>query len=95
VRVIPSAGAIGGWDARDFSPVPRRSAIHRGQTLCAMTASEIHVLRAPFPPLIIFGQAELVVTQTVAGICRRNAGYQFNYVFDWTILKYPQLGSNL
>jgi hypothetical protein len=71
VRVIPSAGVIGGWDARDFSLVPRRSAIHRGQTLCATTACEIHVLRAPFPPLIIFRQAELVVTQTVAGICRR------------------------
>ncbi|KAL5665281.1 hypothetical protein ACJX0J_025389, partial [Zea mays] len=24
-----------------------------------------------------------------------NAGYQFIYVFDWTILKYPQIGSNL
>ena len=24
-----------------------------------------------------------------------NAGYQFNNVFDWTILKYPQIGSNL
>jgi hypothetical protein len=23
-----------------------------------------------------------------------NAGYQFDYVFDWTILKYPQIGSN-
>ena len=22
------------------------------------------------------------------------AGYQFDYVFDWTILKYPQIGSN-
>jgi casein kinase 1 epsilon len=21
-------------------------------------------------------------------------GYQFDYVFDWTILKYPQIGSN-
>lgn len=21
------------------------------------------------------------------------AGYQFDYVFDWTILKYPQIGS--
>lgn len=22
------------------------------------------------------------------------AGYQFDYVFDWTILKYPQVGSS-
>ena len=22
------------------------------------------------------------------------AGYQFDYVFDWTILKYPQIGAS-
>jgi len=22
------------------------------------------------------------------------AGYQFDYVFDWTVLKYPQIGSS-
>ena len=24
-----------------------------------------------------------------------SAGYQFDYVFDWTILKYPQIGGQL
>lgn len=23
-----------------------------------------------------------------------HAGYQFDYVFDWTILKYPQIGGS-
>lgn len=27
-------------------------------------------------------------------ICINEAGYQFDYVFDWTILKYPQVGSS-
>jgi len=43
------------------------------------------------PSLVIFYWG-----RPVAPVCNvlTNAGYQFDYVFDWTILKYPQISSN-
>ena len=45
--------------------VPRRSAAHRGPTLCATATGEIQVLSAPLLPVVVFRQVELVITQTV------------------------------
>ena len=42
------------------------STVRRSQGVYASATGEIHVLRAPLPPLIMFRQVRFVVTQTVA-----------------------------
>ncbi|KAL0388439.1 UNVERIFIED_CONTAM: Casein kinase-like protein 11 [Sesamum radiatum] len=37
---------------------------------------------------------DLFIREVVLHVCTDGTGYQFDYVFDWTILKYPQIGSS-
>jgi hypothetical protein len=46
----------------------RKSAVHRGQTICAPIAGKIQVLGASLLPVIVFRQVGLTSTQTVGRI---------------------------
>jgi hypothetical protein len=43
----------------------RRSAVHRGQTICATTVGKIRVLSASLLPVFVFSRVGLAITQTV------------------------------